>query len=104
MLRRLPTFDSVLLVSFGGPQGLDDIRPFLANVLRGRRIPPQRIEEVAHHYELFGGISPLTRYTHEQAEGLRRHLAARGLALPVYVAMRNWTPLLPDVLTQMAQD
>jgi len=97
-------FDAVLLVSFGGPQGLDDIRPFLANVLRGRRIPPQRIEEVAHHYELFGGVSPLTAYTNEQAEGLRRHLAARGLALPVYVGMRNWTPLLPDVLTQMAQD
>ena len=72
-------FDAVLLVSFGGPQGPDDIRPFLANVLRGRRIPPQRIEEVAHHYELFGGVSPLTRYTNEQAEGLRRHLAARGL-------------------------
>ena len=97
-------FDAVLLVSFGGPQGPDDIHPFLANVLRGRRIPPQRIEEVAHHYELFGGVSPLTRYTNEQAEGLRRHLAARGLALPVYVGMRNWTPLLPDVLTQMARD
>ena len=97
-------FDAVLLVSFGGPQGPDDIRPFLANVLRGRRIPPQRIEEVAHHYELFGGVSPITQYTNDQAEGLRRHLAARGLVLPVYVGMRNWTPLLPDVLAQMAQD
>jgi ferrochelatase len=97
-------FDAVLLVSFGGPVGLDDIRPFLANVLRGRRIPPQRIEEVAHHYELFGGVSPLTQYTMDQAEGLRRHLEARGLRLPVYVGMRNWTPLLPDVLAQMSRD
>jgi len=97
-------FDAVLLVSFGGPLGPDDIRPFLANVLRGRRIPPQRIEEVAHHYELFGGVSPLTAYTMEQAAGLRAHLAARGLPLPVYVGMRNWAPLLPDVLAQMARD
>ena len=51
-------FDAVLIVAFGGPQGLDDIRPFLANVLRGRTIPPARIDEVAHHYELFGGVSP----------------------------------------------
>jgi ferrochelatase len=97
-------FDAVLLVSFGGPLGPGDIRPFLANVLRGRRIPPQRIEEVAHHYELFGGVSPLTQYTMDQAEGLRRHLGARGLRLPVYVGMRNWTPLLPAVLEQMARD
>ena len=80
-------FDAVLLVSFGGPQGPDDIRPFLANVLRGRRIPPERIEEVAHHYELFGGVSPITQYTYDQANGLRQRLAARELPLPVYVGM-----------------
>jgi protoporphyrin/coproporphyrin ferrochelatase len=97
-------FDAVLLVSFGGPLGPDDIRPFLQNVLRARRIPPERIEEVAHHYELFGGISPLTGYTMEQAAALRQRLAARGHALPVYVGMRNWAPLLPDVLRQMAAD
>ncbi len=97
-------FDAVLLVSFGGPQGPDDIRPFLANVLRGRRIPAERIEEVAHHYELFGGVSPLTAYTDAQADGLREGLAARGLPLPVYVGMRNWSPLLPDVLARMARD
>lgn len=97
-------FDAVLLVSFGGPQGLDDIRPFLANVLRGRRIPPQRIDEVAHHYELFGGVSPITEYTASQASGLARQLAARGLDLPIYVGMRNWAPLLPDVLAQMSRD
>jgi ferrochelatase len=97
-------FDAVLLVSFGGPLGPADIRPFLQNVLRGRRIPPARIEEVAHHYEMFGGVSPLTGFTMDQAAGLRADLDARGLGLPVYVGMRNWAPLLPDVLEQMAQD
>ena len=63
-------FDAVLLIAFGGPQGPDDIRPFLENVLRGRRVSPERVEEVAHHYELFGGISPITELTMRQAEGL----------------------------------
>ena len=97
-------FDSVLIVSFGGPQGPDDIRPFLANVLRGRRVSPERVEEVAHHYELFGGVSPITAITEQQAEGLRTRLAAAGHALPVYVGMRNWHPLLPDTLRKMYRD
>jgi ferrochelatase len=70
MTLRHKGFDAVLVVSFGGPQGLDDIRPFLANVLRGRRVSPERLEEVAHHYELFGGVSPLTAITRAQADGL----------------------------------
>ena len=94
-------FDSVLIVSFGGPQGPDDIRPFLANVLRGRRIAPERVEEVAHHYELFGGVSPLTAITLRQADGLRARLASAGHALPVYVGMRNWHPYLVDTLRRM---
>ena len=74
----MATFDSVLIISFGGPQGLDDIRPFLANVLRGRRIGADRVEEVARHYELFGGVSPLTAITLRQAEALGVRLEARG--------------------------
>ncbi|HKE88479.1 MAG TPA: ferrochelatase [Vicinamibacterales bacterium] len=97
-------FDSVLIVSFGGPQGLDDIRPFLANVLRGRRVSPERVEEVAHHYELFGGVSPITAITQRQADGLCVRLAAAGHPLPVYVGMRNWRPLLPDTLRAMHRD
>jgi len=99
-----PAFDSVLIVSFGGPQGRDDIRPFLASVLRSRRIPPERIEEVAHHYELFDGVSPITELTRKQAEGLRARLIAAGRPLPVYIGMRNWHPLLPDTLQQMHAD
>ena len=97
-------FDAVLIVSFGGPQGRDDIRPFLANVLRGRRIPPERVEEVAHHYELFDGVSPITELTRRQAAGLRARLEIAGRPLPVYIGMRNWHPLLPDTLQQMYSD
>ncbi len=94
-------FDALLFVAFGGPLGPDDIRPFLANVLRGRRIPADRIEEVAHHYELFGGVSPITEITWRQARGVGERLRARGVALPVHVGMRNWSPLLPDALRAM---
>ncbi|HUE85476.1 MAG TPA: ferrochelatase [Vicinamibacterales bacterium] len=99
----MATFDAVLLISFGGPQGPGDIRPFLANVLRGRRIPPERIEEVAHHYELFGGVSPITRLTQAQADGLKQRLAAAGVPLPVQVGMRNWHPYLADTLAEMSR-
>src|SRR5215210_6914584 len=94
-------FDSVLVVSFGGPQGHDDIRPFLANVLRGRRVSPERVEEVAHHYELFNGVSPITQLTRSQADGLALRLADAGLPLPVFVGMRNWHPFLADTLREM---
>ena len=97
-------FDAVLLVSFGGPQGPDDIRPFLANVIRGRRVTHERVEEVAHHYELFDGVSPLTELTERQAHGLRERLAAGGHPLPVYIGMRNWHPFLADTLKRMHAD
>jgi ferrochelatase len=97
-------FNAVLMIAFGGPEGPSDVRPFLANVLRGRRIPPGRIEDVAAHYDSFGGVSPLTAITRAQAEGLRVRLRESGLDLPVYLGMRNWHPLLPDVLRQMARD
>jgi ferrochelatase len=95
------TFDAVLIVSFGGPQGLDDVRPFLANVLRGRRVTAERVEEVARHYELFGGVSPITELTRRQAAGLESRLASAGHPLPVYIGMRNWHPFLADTLREM---
>ena len=96
-------FDAVLLVAFGGPQGPDDVRPFLENVLRGRRVAPGKIDEVAHHYELFGGVSPLTELTLKQARALEANLHARGIPLPVHVGMRNWHPYLADTLTEMSR-
>jgi ferrochelatase len=96
-------FDAVLLIAFGGPLGPADVRPFLANVLRGRRVAPERVEEVAHHYELFGGVSPLTALTQAQAEGLRQRLPTDAANLPVYVGMRNWHPFLADTLAEMSR-
>ena len=93
------TADAVLLIAFGGPTQPSEIRPFLENVTRGRRIPPERLDEVAHHYDLMGGRSPLNELTFRQADGLR---AALGGAPPVYVGMRNWAPYLADTLTEMA--
>ena len=96
-------FDAVLFVAFGGPQGPNDIRPFLQNVLRGRRVSPERVAEVAHHYERFGGVSPLTDLTLRQASGVESRLRARGVPLGVYVGMRNWHPFLRDTLAAMSE-
>jgi ferrochelatase len=96
-------FDAVLMIAFGGPQAQPDVRPFLANVLRGRRVAEGRLEEVAHHYEAVGGRSPITDLTLAQAEGLRERLAAAGTPLPVFVGMRNWHPYLGDTLEAMAR-
>ncbi len=93
-------FDAIVLVGFGGPQSRDDIRPFLANVLRGRPIPEERLESVVRHYEMFDGVSPLTAITMRQAEGLRQRLADTGV--PVFVGMRNWNPYLEDTFIEMA--
>jgi ferrochelatase len=96
--------DAVLLIAFGGPERPEDIRPFLANVTRGRAIPPARLEEVVHHYELIGGRSPLNELTARQAERLAATLDATGEPLPVYVGMRNWHPYIADTLARMADD
>jgi ferrochelatase len=100
----VPAVDAVLLIAFGGPERMEDVRPFLDNVLRGRPVPRERYEEVVHHYELIGGRSPLNAYTMAQADGLRAALAADGAALPVYVGMRNWAPYVADTLAQMQRD
>ncbi|HWM78267.1 MAG TPA: ferrochelatase, partial [Methylomirabilota bacterium] len=94
-------YDSVLLIAFGGPEKPEDIWPFLEIVTAGRQIPPERIEEVAHHYEAIGGRSPLNELTRRQAEGLRRLLVLEGITTPVYVGMRNWHPFLLETLAEM---
>jgi ferrochelatase len=94
-------FDSVLLIAFGGPEKIQDVRPFLEIVSAGRRIPPERLEEVAHHYKLIGGRSPLNELTMRQAEGLRQALKRGGVPTPVYVGMRNWHPFLHETLAEM---
>jgi len=94
--------DAVLLIAFGGPTAPDEIRPFLEQVSRGRRISPERLEEVAQHYERMpGGRSPLSELTERQAIGLRQALARAGRPLPVFVGMRNWHPFLRETLAAM---
>jgi protoporphyrin/coproporphyrin ferrochelatase len=97
-------YDAVLLIAFGGPEKMDDVRPFLANVLKGRPIPPQRLEEVVPHYELFTGHSPLNEITFRQAAALQALLDREGPQLPVYVGMRNWHPYFHETLEKMGQD
>ena len=96
------SFDAVLLIAFGGPTAPDEIRPFLANVTRGRSIPPDRLEAVAHHYDAIGGRSPLNELTNRQADALATELRSHGRGLPVFVGMRNWHPFLHETLAEMA--
>ena len=101
----MPTpYDSVLLMAYGAPESMADVRPFLDNVLRGYPVPRERYEAVVHHYEVIGGKSPLNELTARQAEGLRRRLAEEGTALPVYVGMRFAKPYMFTAIRQMARD
>jgi protoporphyrin/coproporphyrin ferrochelatase len=98
------TYDALLIVSFGGPDGPDDVLPFLENVLRGRNVPRARMLEVADHYFHFGGKSPINELNRKLIAALQAELAAHGPALPIYWGNRNWHPLLVDTLRQMAAD
>ena len=98
------SYDAVLLIAFGGPTCPEEIRPFLARVLRGIKIPPERVEEVARHYEAVGGKSPLNEITFRQAEALQQLLRENGIRLPVYVGMRNSRPFFRETLDEMTAD
>lgn len=97
-------YDAVMLIAFGGPERMEDVRPFLDNVLAGRPVPQERYEEVVHHYELLGGRSPLNELTRRQASALQSRLRDAELPLPVHVGMRNWKPYLKDTLSQLYAD
>jgi len=96
--------DAVLVLSFGGPSSMEEVRPFLERVLKGRPVPPARIEEMVEKYREVGGASPLLGVTRAQASGVERELLAAGTPMAVYVAMRNSHPLIPDILSRMAGD
>ena len=93
-----------MVVSFGGPEGPDDVMPFLENVTRGRGVPRERLLEVAHHYELFGGVSPINEQNRALIAALEPELRAHGIDLPVYFGNRNWHPFLPDTMRTMRDD
>ena len=96
-------YDAFLLLSFGGPEGPDDVMPFLRNVVRGRGIPDERLREVAHHYEMFGGASPINGQNRELLAATEAELRAAGHTLPLYWGNRNWHPMLEETLGRMAE-
>lgn len=96
-----PPYDALLVVGFGGPEKMEDVIPFLENVLRGRNVPRERMLEVARHYEHFDGKSPINNQMRELIAVLRPELAAHGIHLPIYWGNRNWHPLLADTLREM---
>lgn len=97
----LPSYDAILLVSFGGPEGPDDVMPFLQNVLRGKNVPHERMLEVAEHYRHFGGISPINDQCRALLQAMKTELQDNGIDLPVYWGNRNWHPMLEDTLREM---
>jgi ferrochelatase len=97
----MPPYDAFLLVSFGGPEGPGDVMPFLRNVTRGRNIPAERLAEVAGHYELFGGVSPINQQCRDLLAAIEKDFAANGIDLPVYWGNRNWDPYLADTVREM---
>jgi protoporphyrin/coproporphyrin ferrochelatase len=97
-------YDALLLLSFGGPEGPDDVVPFLENVTRGRGIPRERLREVGRHYFLFDGVSPINAQNRALLDALRTDFARAGLGLPLYWGNRNWAPYLTDTLREMVRD
>ncbi|HEX4225827.1 MAG TPA: ferrochelatase [Pseudonocardiaceae bacterium] len=95
--------DALLLLSFGGPEGPDDVRPFLENVTRGRGVPPERLDEVAKHYLHFGGVSPINGLNRDLIAAIEAELREQGHELPVHFGNRNWHPMLEDTLDAMAK-
>ncbi len=97
-------YDAVLVLSFGGPEGMDDVIPFLRNVLRGKNVPEDRMLEVAGHYEQFGGVSPINAQNRALIRALEIEMQDHGISLPVYWGNRNWHPFLSDSLRRMKDD
>src|SRR3954454_4074274 len=97
-------YDALLIVSSGGPDGPDDVLPFLENVLRGRNVPRERMLEVAEHYYHFDGVSPINQQCRELIAALKTEFARHGLQLPIYWGNRNWDPMLGDTVRAMRDD
>jgi ferrochelatase len=96
--------EALLVLGFGGPEGHDDVMPFLLNVTRGRGIPPERLEEVAEHYHHFDGVSPINEQNKALVAALEGELAAVGIDMKIYWGNRNWAPYVEDAWRQMADD
>ena len=96
-------FDHILLIGFGGPTKPEEIWPFLQNVTRGIPIPEERLRAVEHHYHDVGGRSPYNDYTVRLFNKLHAKLNEKSVSLPMFLGMRNWNPLLKEVLAEIHQ-
>lgn len=97
----LAPYDALLIVGFGGPEGPDEVMPFLENVTRGKPVPRERLLEVAEHYQSFGGVSPINQQVRDLIQVLRPELIRRGIELPIFWGNRNWHPLLTETVEAM---
>ncbi|RVW03349.1 ferrochelatase [Rhodococcus spongiicola] len=97
-------FDALLVLSFGGPETPEDVRPFLENVTRGRGVPPERLDAVVEHYMHFGGRSPINALNRDIIERVENELRSAGIDLPVYFGNRNWHPMVEDTVARMRDD
>src|SRR5258707_12205843 len=100
----MATDAAFLLVSFGGPEGPDDVMPFLRNVTAGRDVPQGRQDSVAEPVFLFGGVSPINERCRDLVRAIEKDFAASGIGLPVYWGNRNWRPYLAETMQAMADD
>ena len=100
----MPAYDAFLLLSFGGPEGPDDVLPFLENVTRGRGVPRERLAEVAEHYHAYGGVSPINSQCREMLAAIGGAFADAGIDLPLYWGNRNWHPFITDTVQKLADD
>lgn len=98
------TYDAILFLSFGGPEGMDDVMPFLENVLRGKNVPVERMKKVAHQYELFHGVSPINEQNRKLIAALKELFEKEKFNLPIYFGNRNWHPFLADTMREMKRD
>lgn len=100
----LKKYEALLVVSFGGPEGMEEVMPFLDNVLEGKKIPEERKKEVARHYEMFGGVSPINAQNRELISLLKKEFQNQNINLPIYWGNRNWKPYLREAIEQMKKD
>lgn len=103
-MTRATKYDAILLASFGGPRGPEDVMPFLENVTRGRGVPRKRLEEVAQHYLELGGKSPINEQNRELIAALEAELRERGIDVPISWGNRNWAPFMSEALQQVHDD
>lgn len=97
-------YDAFLLLSFGGPEGPDDVLAFMENVTRGRGVPRERLVEVSAHYDLFGGVSPINAQNRALMAAIDAEFRAHGIDLPVSWGNRNWHPLVEDTVARLRDD